>query len=144
MINLRNIIDKRSWNNIVFIKSSNDVLLMCTSFYFLLKPLFHDVLLHFTRNCQRIFSHKFDIFGNLVMGDVSFAVVENLPCSYLIMLKAFNFYYNDNFLSKLLVWNTNDLSILYSIHFKYIVLYLFRIHILTSSDDHILLSSDYR
>ncbi len=78
------------------------------------------------------------------MGYVSFAMVEYLFSCHLVMLQTFNLDYCNNLFSKFFIGDTNNLGILYSIHFEQKVFDLFWIDIFASSDDHIFFSSNDR
>ena len=115
---------------------------MFSWFHFLFKLLSHYVFLDFSWYCQGILSHELDIFWNFVMGNATFAVIKNLFCCHFVMFQTLNFDDCNNLLTKFFIRNSNNLSILHSIHFKQKVFNLLWIHVFTSSDDHIFFSSD--
>ncbi len=123
-------------------KSSNYIFLMCTFLHLLFKLLSHHKFLNLTCHSQWILCYKFYVLWDFIMCNIPFTMIKNLFWCYFIMLKAFNFDQSSNLFSKLFIRNCNNLNILNSFHLVKIILNFFRIHILTSPDDHIFLPSN--
>lgn len=116
---------------------------MVSFLHLLFKLLPHYILLNLSCYCQWVFGYKFNIFRNLVMGNMSCAMVENLMACNFVMFKTFYFNQGCYLLPKFLVRHSNHLHVLNAIHPKKIILDLFWINVFAASDNHILLSADY-
>ena len=125
-------------------KSFNQILFMLPFLHLLLELFSHYELLRLSSHCQGKLSHEFYVFWYLVMGNVTFTMIEDLFACNLIVFQTFYLYQSDYFFAKFLIRNSNDLNVLYAIHLEDVILNFLRINVLASSDNHVFFSSNNR